>query len=121
MNKILLLVVENRRQVLYNYLKFVTKLVLEEKIQGVVFYEGYRLPVWGMRRTLLKEALKTDCSHILFLDTDVTFEDTSFIDKLIKHDKDMVSGVYYNVNGDISVYKRGQQYHGKGLEEKGLL
>jgi GT2 family glycosyltransferase len=45
------------------------------------------------RNIMIEQALAHNCTHILFLDDDVAVRPTLLID-LLKHDKDMVSGLY---------------------------
>jgi len=45
------------------------------------------------RDTLSNEFLKTDCTHLLFLDSDIIFESLDVL-KLIAEDKDIIGGCY---------------------------
>lgn len=46
------------------------------------------------RNTIVDIALSNECSHIMFLDTDMTFPKDTIL-KLINHDKDIVGGLYF--------------------------
>ena len=46
------------------------------------------------RETIVLDALKTDCTHLLFLDSDMSFG-SLILEKLIAHDKDIVGLIYY--------------------------
>ena len=46
------------------------------------------------RNRIVEQAMKHDCTHILFLDADMTFP-SDMIEKLLEHDKDIVSGLYF--------------------------
>lgn len=109
--------VENRWSVSTLFFRFVSFLLLYRKLYGLIFWDGGKQPVWYMRRLLLKKALDSEATHIFFLDTDVYFDDFDVIDRLLAYDKDMVSGVYYNVDGHPCSYKNGKSYYGKGLEK----
>lgn len=114
--KVILLVVENREMILTEYARFLFGLAWNRKVESAIFYRGQRKPIWFMRRALIQRALKTDCTHILFVDTDVIPED-DFIDKLSAHNKDIVSGVYYGLNQDPCSRKDGEVFKGEGLCE----
>lgn len=45
------------------------------------------------RNMIIEQALQQGCSHILFLDDDVTFR-PNMLNELLKHDKDIVTGLY---------------------------
>lgn len=113
-NKIVLLVVENRDTVLMEYFKYV--LQLQSKLYGIIFWEGKRKPIWFMRRELIKRALSKDCTHVLFLDTDV-IPQSNFLERLLFIDADMVSGVYYHGDGTPVSRKDGKPYNGTKLEK----
>lgn len=49
------------------------------------------------RNLMIDEAIKNNCTHILFLDDDVTF-DTNMLHVLLGHDKDIVTGLYLRRN-----------------------
>ena len=51
------------------------------------------------RNNLAAEFLDSPCSHLLFLDTDLEFN-PSDLHKLLKHDLDIVGGVYYQKRYD---------------------
>ena len=45
------------------------------------------------RNNCVKEFLETDCTDILFIDADLSFEDTAIL-KILKHEQDLVAGAY---------------------------
>lgn len=45
------------------------------------------------RNVLAAEFLKTDCTHLLFIDTDLIFS-PDHVARLVSHDKDIVCGLY---------------------------
>jgi GT2 family glycosyltransferase len=45
------------------------------------------------RNLMIKEALKNDCTHVLFIDDDTVFPPDMLI-KLLAHDKDVITGLY---------------------------
>jgi len=114
--KIVLCVVENRETILIEYAKWLVKMALSNKIYGILFKEGKRKAIWSERRRLIDRALKSDCTHVLFVDTDVIPPD-DFLEKLVYTDCDMVSGIYYDVAGNPCSRKNGDYYNGKILED----
>lgn len=46
------------------------------------------------RNSIVDLAIENNCTHIMFLDTDMTFP-ANTIEKLINHDKDIVGGLYF--------------------------
>lgn len=45
------------------------------------------------RNIIVEQAFEHNCTHVLFVDDDMTF-DADALDKLVKHDVDIVSGLY---------------------------
>jgi hypothetical protein len=45
------------------------------------------------RNKCVKRFLESECTDLIFVDSDISFEDDAIV-KLIKHDKDIVAGVY---------------------------
>ena len=116
--KIALLIVENREQILLKYAQFLLKLAFSNK---VFLFQFCHLPkrkaIWYMRREMIKETLKNkEVTHILQIDTDV-IPPNDFLERLIAHDKDIVSGVYHGLRGEPCSVKDGKVYQGEGLEE----
>jgi len=77
------------------------------------------------RNRLVENALKNECTHILFLDSDMTFP-TEIISQLLKHDKDIVGGIYVNRHNQNTVVaykkKKGELYVNLVSDEfKGLI
>ena len=114
--KIILLVVENRDFILTEYAKWLTIMMASNKLYAIFFADGKRKAVWFERRRLIEKALKTDCTHILFVDSDV-FPEDGFLEKLLDRKADMISGVYYFQDGKPCSVKDDEFYKGKGLQE----
>jgi len=116
--KIALLVIENRETVKKEYAKFLVKMAWERKVEEIRFWYETKPPIWYMRREMIKDVLKeTDCTHILFVDTDVIPKE-GFLEKLIAHNVPLVSGVYYDMMGYPVNRKGGQPLF---FSQKGLL
>jgi hypothetical protein len=58
----------------------------------LLLHEGSMLHV--MRNRLVKKAIDLKCTHILFLDSDISFEKEAVL-KLIKHKKEIVGANYH--------------------------
>lgn len=113
-----MLIVENRDYILTQYAKFLLHLFAQNKIAVFQFWNHpQRKPIWYTRRKMIEEALaKPEITHVLFVDTDVV-PPLDFLDRLIAHDKDMVSGVYYDCQQRACSRKDGKVFDGEGLEE----
>lgn len=115
--KPILLVVENREKIFIEYAKWFMHAFALKELGAIFFWGGKRKPIWYMRRELIKKALSVkECTHILFVDTDV-IPSPGFVDKLLAHNCDMVSGVYFHDDGTPVSRKDNKPYEGKGLEE----
>lgn len=111
-----LLVVENRDMILLEYCKFILQQMLEGRIDDLMFWhEGTRRQVWYMRREMIEQALKTDCTHVLFVDTDV-IPPVNTVERLLQHDLPLVSGYYCDTSGAPVNRLEGKAYLGKGVE-----
>ena len=75
-----------RRADFYDYVN------LLEKPEGFTIYVHERSPARG-RNIIIDEAIKHNCTHILFIDDDQAFEPRA-LKQLLKHDVDIVSGLY---------------------------
>lgn len=53
------------------------------------------------RNLCVKMFMETDCSDIIFIDSDLSFDDDAIL-KLIKYDKDIVAGAYRHKHDEIS-------------------
>ncbi|MBI3980967.1 HNH endonuclease [Candidatus Microgenomates bacterium] len=115
--KTLLMVVENRGELPFEYAKFITNLAWHRIVDGVKFYEGPRRSIWWTRNKMIEEAMTTDFTHFLFLDTDVIPQNMLFLHKLKEHDKDLVSGFYCDSSGRPVNRKNGTPFWGKNLME----
>ncbi len=51
------------------------------------------------REQIVVDFLKTDCSHLFFVDTDMIFQ-PSVLDDLLAHDKDIIGAQYYKRGTD---------------------
>ena len=58
------------------------------------FREGH-LSVTSGRLALRSDFLKSDCTHLLFVDDDVAPYDDGAVERLLADDKDIVGGVYF--------------------------
>lgn len=57
---------------------------------------GFHTPSGAMNRNLIiDEAIRTNCTHILFIDDDMAFPPDA-LNQLLRHDKNIISGLYYN-------------------------
>lgn len=113
--KIQLLICENRDYILFEYAKTLLDISWNRQVSGMqCWHEHTRRSIWYMRREMIKQALKTDCTHVLFLDTDV-LPPPDFISKLAEHNLPMVSGYYCDTTGKPAVKKDGKPYIGQGL------
>ena len=57
---------------------------------------GFHTPSGAMNRNLIiEEALRTQCTHILFIDDDMAFPPDALL-KLLRHEVNVVSGLYFN-------------------------
>lgn len=116
--KVALLIVENRETILFQYMKYVIFLLTQGKVK-IVHYSHLlqRKQIWYMRQQMIKRALaETDCTHVLFIDTDVVPQN-DIVEKLLVHDKPVVSGFYCDQQGTPAIRKDGRPYIGKELEE----
>lgn len=78
-----------RHATFYDYLNFL------EKPAGTIGASFHTNAGAHNRNLIIDDAIASDCSHILFIDDDMAFAPNSLI-KLIRHDLDIVSGLYFN-------------------------
>lgn len=64
-----------------------------EKINISFAFMGNESLITRARNALVHEFLKTDCSHLLFIDADIGFRSGDII-KMIRSDVDIIAGVY---------------------------
>lgn len=114
--KIYFAIVENRETMLTEFCKLVTGIAWHKLVGHIAFWDGGRRPIWYMRQEMIKKFLATDCTHLLFVDSDVCPQE-GFIESLAKHNLPLVSGVYNDKNGFPINRKQGHQFLGKGLME----
>lgn len=82
----------------YGEIKIETMLCLLhaiEKLGDVKLHLNFRkgLYIHDNRNYIVEEAIKAGATHLMFIDTDVTFEPEGIV-KLLKDDKDIVGGMY---------------------------
>ncbi len=77
-----------RRADFYDYFN------LLEKPKGSIITFAHGQSPARNRNLMIQQAIEYDCTHILFIDDDVAFPPDMLI-KLLAHDKDIVSGLYY--------------------------
>lgn len=76
-----------RRADFYDYF-----FLLNKPVDSLAMPNHDRSPAKG-RNTIIEQSIKNGCTHILFIDDDMTYEPDSLV-KLLAHDKDIVSGLY---------------------------
>ena len=77
----------SRRADFYDYFN-----LLSRPDDTIVLFCHDRSPAKG-RNIIIEEAIKWNCTHILFIDDDMAFPSDS-LKKLLQHDKDIISGLY---------------------------
>ena len=76
-----------RRAQFYDYLN------LLEKPIGTVQTTAHGQSPAKNRNLIIRQAIQHQCTHVLFIDDDMTFEPDT-LNRLLAHDKDMVTGFY---------------------------
>ena len=76
-----------RQAIFYDYYN------LLKKPEGTICAFAHGQSPARNRNVLIEQALAHDCSHVFFLDDDLTFA-PDILEKLLAHDKDIVSGYY---------------------------
>lgn len=76
-----------RRADFYDYFH-----ILEKPANTFILFCHDRSPAHG-RNVVIEEALKHDCTHVLFIDDDIACPKDSLM-KLLSHDLDIVTGLY---------------------------
>lgn len=76
-----------RRADFYDYF-----FMMDKPVNALAIPNHDRSPAKG-RNTIIEAAQKHDCTHILFIDDDMTY-DKDALTRLLSHDKDIVSGLY---------------------------
>ena len=114
--KVNLLVVENREYILTEYAKMIVTMAAEKMVDRISFWhEPVRRSVWYTRKKMIEKALETDCTHVLFLDTDVIPQDKDFLARLASHGFPMVSGYYCDQYGNPINRLNGKPHMGEGV------
>ncbi len=67
-------------------------LALDKPEDSIIMFSRGQSPAQN-RNLIITEALKTNCTHILFLDDDLVFQ-PDILKRLLSHDKDVVTGLY---------------------------
>lgn len=65
-----------------------------EKPEGSVIMKSHGQSPAQNRNAIIKQALAHDCTHVFFIDDDMTFEKDTLTRLLAHADKDVVSGLY---------------------------
>lgn len=76
-----------RQAIFYDYFNMMYK-----PENSIILSTHGQSPARG-RNMIIESALTQDCTHILFLDDDV-LHPSDIVEKLLRHDKDLVTGVY---------------------------
>lgn len=76
-----------RRADFYDYFNML------EKPEGTICTFAHGQSPARNRNIMIEQALQHECTHIFFIDDDVALRPDALV-KLLKHDKDMVSGLY---------------------------
>lgn len=94
MNKVLIAVptMEMARQALfYDYFNCLVKPI------GTIMTFAHGQSPAKNRNLMIQQALDNECSHVLFIDDDTAFE-PDMLERLISHDKPIVTGLYFMRN-----------------------
>jgi hypothetical protein len=78
----------SRRADFYDYFNMLDK----NSVTTICLFVHERSPARA-RNVIAEQALKNDCTHVLFIDDDMAFR-ADYLNRLLKHDKDIVSGLY---------------------------
>ena len=86
------------------------------------------VPLDNARNTIVKDFLETDCTHILWIDSDI-IPPIQTLDRLIQADKDAIGAACFSMKNDHGEYfpypvtlryneeEKYQVYYGSGIEE----
>lgn len=79
-----------------SFFKFWTQCIsVEEPKYELGYYFAYRKPVHMADQIIAETALYNKCTHVLYIDDDITDINKDMLDTLLAVDKDVVSGVMY--------------------------
>jgi hypothetical protein len=79
-----------------SFLKFIVELYGDQdKDYEVGYHFVYRKPIQMADQLIVDMALYNKCTHILFIDDDITDYTKAMLDVLFKADKDIISGIMY--------------------------
>lgn len=76
--------------VLQTYTDALTKPIPGVRIQGITVRNIQGSTIWRQRTDLIRLAMESDCTHVLFVDTDQTFPATT-LRRLLHHQKPVVA------------------------------
>lgn len=68
-----------------------------EKPEGTLIISPHGSSPAKNRNIIIEQAILNECTHVLFLDDDMAFK-SNLLTKLLSHDKDIVSGLYFHRN-----------------------
>jgi GT2 family glycosyltransferase len=80
-----------RRADFYDYFN-----LLDKPVGSIITFSHGQSPARN-RNLMIQQALENDCTHVFFLDDDVAFE-KDLLSRLLAHDKDIVTGLYFMRN-----------------------
>ena len=119
--KVALIVLENRPFIPTDYTKFLTRVAWKRMVTWIRFWgEMKQVPIWKMRQSLIRDILaETDCTHVLWIDSDVIPNGDDFLGRLLAWGKPAISGVYFDAEDRPINRKDGKPYNflGEGLAE----
>lgn len=79
-----------------SFLRFWTELNTAEETEYEVGYHFvYRKPVHMADQVIVDMALYNKCTHVLFIDDDITDYSKAMLDELVKADRDVIGGIMY--------------------------
>lgn len=95
---------------------------MQNRDKGVSIYPTMGVcPVDNARNEIVEEFLKSDCTHLFFVDSD-TIPPIDALDKLLAHDKDIVSGITPIIEHDEKRQNDSSGFYKKwncvGMDEK---
>lgn len=111
----------NRLSGIYYWLDLIELLFnIAKKHEVIIRFDDSVAPLDMKREHLAEFALQNNADYLLFIDTDMRFEPDLF-DRLVKHGKDIISGVYMDrVSGFTPKHIKNQDLFVKCIEQKKL-
>ena len=96
------------------------QLLAQHKIPSHVELMGNESLIQRARNLLVAKFLRTDCTHLLFVDADIVFNPQSVLD-MLEFDKDIVCGIYCKKSIDWkNVYTSSPLNPNEPLHQRGL-